>query len=122
MNRRAFISGVAAITGLRAGEPQRELLMPSDSADDLGFRLMWYNPVSAIDQRSYRLAISGLIEKPQSLAIGDLRGLPQEAQSSRLKCVQCWSSRHWLDQFRLISGFLGERGNMHPSSHLRPRR
>jgi hypothetical protein len=43
MNRRAFISGGAAISGLRAGE----LRMPSDSADGLGFWLMRYSLVSS---------------------------------------------------------------------------
>jgi DMSO/TMAO reductase YedYZ molybdopterin-dependent catalytic subunit len=115
MNRRAFISGVAAVAGLRAGEPQRELLMPSDSADELGFRLMWYNPVSAIDQHSYRLAISGLIEKPQSLSIADLRRMPQETQSSRLKCVQCWSSRTQWGGLRF--GYLMELAKPKKTAH-----
>lgn len=54
---------------------------------------MWYNPVPPIDQRTWRLKISGLVEKPQTLHLGELRKLPQETQNSRMKCVQCWSSR-----------------------------
>jgi methionine sulfoxide reductase catalytic subunit len=100
MNRRVFMSGMAAFQGLRAADNERGLLMPSDTPDDMGFRLMWYNPVAPIDQRSYRLSISGLVDKPQSLAIQDLRRLPQETQSSRLKCVQCWSSRTQWGGFR----------------------
>lgn len=66
MNRRAFISGVAAIAGLRAGESQRKLLMPGDDAGKLLLRLRCYNPAAAADQSSCRVAISGLIEAPQS--------------------------------------------------------
>lgn len=92
MKRRAFLSGVA-LAGMRAAEPQRELLLPSDQPDEFGFRLMWYNPVPAPDLRAFRLRISGLVEKPQLLSLEELRRLPQEVQNSRLKCVQCWSSR-----------------------------
>jgi DMSO/TMAO reductase YedYZ molybdopterin-dependent catalytic subunit len=99
MNRRAFLSGVA-VAGLRAAEPQPELLFPSDEPDEFHFRLMWYNPVPAIDPRTYRLRIGGLIEKPQDLSLEDLRRLPRETQNSRLKCVQCWSSRTEWGGFR----------------------
>jgi len=93
MNRRIFVSGIAGLAGMRAADPRRELLLPSDQPDELGFRLMWYNPVAALDQRAYRLTLGGLVDKPQSLSLEDLRRLPQEAQNSRMKCVQCWSSR-----------------------------
>lgn len=99
MNRRAFVGGMAAMASSRA-DPQRDLLMPSDTPDELKFRLMWYNPVPPIDERSYRLTASGLVEKPQTFTIDDLRRLPQETQSSRMKCVQCWSSRTQWGGFR----------------------
>jgi DMSO/TMAO reductase YedYZ molybdopterin-dependent catalytic subunit len=99
MNRRAFLSGVA-VAGLRAAEPPRQLLLPSDEPDEFHFRLMWYNPVAALDPRVYRLQVGGLIEKPQSLSLEDLRRLPQETQNARLKCVQCWSSRTEWGGFR----------------------
>lgn len=100
MNRRVFVSTVASLAGLRAADTQRDLLMPSDKPDEFGFRLMWYNPIAALDQRLYRLKVGGLIEKPQSLSLDDLRRLPRETQSSRLKCVQCWSSRTQWGGFR----------------------
>ncbi len=61
---------------------------------------MWYNPVPAIDAATYQLKIHGLVEKPRSLAIADLRHFPQESQSSRMKCVQCWSARTNWGGFR----------------------
>ena len=99
MNRRAFLSG-AALAGIRAAEAQRGLLLPSDVPDEFGFRMMWYNPVPAQDLRAYQLRISGLVDKPQSLSVEDLRRLPQETQNSRMKCVQCWSSRTDWSGFR----------------------
>lgn len=114
MNRRAFLSGVA-LAGMRAADAQRELLMPSDQPDEYNFRLMWYNPVPALDLRTYQLRIGGLVDKPQTLAVADLRRLPQETQSSRLKCVQCWSSRTEWGGFRF--GHLMELAKPQKTAH-----
>jgi sulfoxide reductase catalytic subunit YedY len=101
MNRRRFLASAAAsATGLTAGAVKGKLLLPSDEPDELGFRLMWYNPVAAIDITSYQLTIRGLVEKPQVLSLEQLRRFPQETQSSRLKCVQCWSARTNWGGFR----------------------
>ena len=79
---------------------QHELLVPSDVPDEFGFRIMWYVPVSPLDQATYQLKVSGLVEKPQSFSLPQLRRFPQEAQNSRLKCVQCWSARATWGGFR----------------------
>src|ERR1700681_4624202 len=92
MNRRRFLSAAASLAVLQ-GDTRRDLLLPSDNPDELGFRLMWYNPVAPVDHHKYRLAVGGLADQPQSLSLEQLRRLPLEKQSSRLKCVQCWSSR-----------------------------
>ena len=104
MNRRRFLAAtaVASATGFAANEKSK-LLLPSDKPDELGFRLMWYNPVPPIDQNAYRLKIRGLVDKPQSLSVDQLRKLPHESQSSRMKCVQCWSSRASWGGFRAAS-------------------
>jgi DMSO/TMAO reductase YedYZ molybdopterin-dependent catalytic subunit len=96
MNRRLFIASVAA-AALR-GDTKR--LLPSDQADEYNFRLMWYNPVAAIDPASYRLQVKGLVDKPLSFSIADLRRLRHESQNSRLRCVQGWSARTDWGGFR----------------------
>src|SRR5579863_2253790 len=102
MNRRRFLAAaaVSAAVPLHADDPKGKLLLPSDEPDEFHFRLMWYNPVPALDPASYRLQISGLVEKPQSLALAELRRFPQESQNTRMKCVQCWSSRSTWGGFR----------------------
>lgn len=101
MNRRRFLAAAALTAGgLRADEPKRKLLLPSDEADEFGFRLMWYSPVPPIDPATYQLKVYGLVEKPQSLSMTQLRRLPQETQNTRMKCVQCWSSRATWGGFR----------------------
>ena len=104
MNRRRFIAAAASAAALPAGTKPK-LLLPSDEADELGFRLMWYSPVPPIDEATYSLRVGGLVEKPQSLALAQLRGLHQETQISRMKCVQCWSSRTSWGGFRAASLF-----------------
>lgn len=103
MNRRLFLAAAAA--GLRAAETKAadgksKLLLPSDQPDEAGFRLMWYNPVPPIDLSKYRLAVTGLVEKPMSMPLAQLKSLPHETQNSRMKCVQCWSSRTVWGGFR----------------------
>src|SRR5260370_12838080 len=97
MNRRLFIASAAA-AALRGAETK--LLLPSDKPDEFNFRLMWYSPVPPIDQATYRLKVSGLVDKPMSFAVADLRRFPQEAQNTRLKCVQCWAARADWGGFR----------------------
>ena len=100
MNRRRFLAAAVATTGLRAADEKPKLLLPSDEPDALGFRLMWYSPVPPIDAAKYQLKVRGLVEKPQVFSIADLRRIPQESQNSRMKCVQCWSSRTAWGGFR----------------------
>src|SRR5579884_1207577 len=97
MKRRVFVASAAA-AALRGA--QTNLLLPSDSPDEYNFRLMWYNPVPPLDQNAYRLQIKGLVDKPFSLSIAELRKLPHETQNSRMKCVQCWSARAEWGGFR----------------------
>jgi hypothetical protein len=55
MNRRRFpLAAGAGSAAIRAAEAK--LLLPSDQPDEHGFRLMWYNPVSPIDQKTWRRA------------------------------------------------------------------
>lgn len=97
MTRRLFIVSAAAAATLRG---DTKLLLPSDQADEYNFRLMWYNPVPSIDPVTYRLQVKGLVEKPLSFSIADLRRLPHDSQNSRLRCVQGWSARTDWGGFR----------------------
>ena len=76
------------------------MLLPTDMPDELGFRVMWYNPVAPIEKATYKLEIGGMVERPQELTVEHLQQFPQEEQSSRLKCVQCWSARTTWGGFR----------------------
>jgi methionine sulfoxide reductase catalytic subunit len=103
MNRRRFLAA-ASVAGVasraRAADEKSKLLLPSDEADEFGFRLMWYNPVPPLDASRFELKIHGLVDKAQSLSLAQLRRLPQESQNTRMKCVQCWSSRTTWGGFR----------------------
>lgn len=99
MNRRRFLLAAGAATGgVRAAETR--VLLPSDQADEHGFRLMWFNPVPPIDQKTWRLKIGGLVERPLEFSVSELRRFPRDMQDSRMKCVQCWSARTTWGGFR----------------------
>lgn len=97
MDRRLFMGSAVAATLWSADS---KLLLPSDKADEFNFRLMWYNPVPALDQKIYRLHVKGLVDAPLTLSVADLRRFPHESQNARMKCVQCWSARADWGGFR----------------------
>lgn len=99
MDRRSFLAAAAAAS-LRGDDSKPKLLLPSDEPDEYGFRIMWHNPTPALDRAAYKLQIKGLCDKPQVYTLDELHKLPQETQSSRMKCVQCWSSRAEWSGFR----------------------
>jgi methionine sulfoxide reductase catalytic subunit len=99
MNRRTFLASAAPLA-LRAADTKPKLLLPSDVPDESNLRIMWYNPVPPIDRKTYKLAIKGLVQKPLTVTLEQMRRLPQETQSSRMKCVQCWSARLSWGGFR----------------------
>lgn len=104
MKRRTILAGGFVGADLLAQAQKNagssRLLLPSDTPDEFHFKRMWYNPVPPIDAKSYRLQIKGLVEKPGSFTLDQLRALPREEQSSRMKCVQCWSARTKWGGFR----------------------
>ena len=94
MKRREFIgSGLVASVAVSASG-QSKLMLPTDKPDEFHLKTMWYNPVPPIDQAKWMLDIKGLVDRPQRLSVADLRKLPQQQRSARMKCVQCWSGRN----------------------------
>ena len=61
---------------------------------------MAFNPIPVPDVAQWTLSIAGLTQAPMTLKAGDLDRLPNIGQSSRLKCVQCWSGRVKWEGFR----------------------
>lgn len=74
--------------------------MPSDTPDEHNLRIMWYHPCPPIDQKAYRLQVKGLVDRPLALSVAELRKFSPVTQSSRMKCVQCWSARNNWGGFR----------------------
>jgi methionine sulfoxide reductase catalytic subunit len=100
LDRRRFASTLAAAAAAAAQPADKRILLPSDTPDAFNLRIMWYHPCPPIDQRTYRLQVSGLVDQPLALSVPDLRKFPQIKQSSRMKCVQCWSARNNWGGFR----------------------
>ena len=57
------------------------------------FYINFWKPMRRINPETWRLKISGLCEAPKTFTLSELRNLPTRSQSSRLKCVECWSAR-----------------------------
>jgi len=99
--RRKLLQAMAAMPlGAAPQAGRRKLLLPSDTPCEHHLRLMWANPMPPVDPANWRLRIEGLVEKPFTMELAQLRRFPQENQNARLKCVQCWSAREDWGGFR----------------------
>jgi DMSO/TMAO reductase YedYZ molybdopterin-dependent catalytic subunit len=107
MSRRRFVrsallaGAAAAIPGrlLRAA-PSGKLILPTDTPDRHHLKVMAFNPIPPPDPHTWELTIGGLVAEPRRLSVADLARIPHITQSSRLKCVQCWSGRVLWEGFR----------------------
>src|SRR5688572_26105806 len=103
MDRRTFLhrvvmSGAAAGLGTRQAFAQAERrrsgwIIPTNKPDRFGLKVMAFNPIPVPDPKTWELTIEGVPGSPLRLKAADLDRLPRISQSSRLKCVQCWSGR-----------------------------
>ena len=57
------------------------------------FYINFWKPMRRINAETWTLRISGLCESPKTYTLAELKNLPTQSQSSRLKCVECWSAR-----------------------------
>ena len=119
MNRRAFIEtlvlsgasvGLTTAGALAQGQAERRRsgwIIPTNKPDRFGLKVMAFNPIPAPDPKTWVLSVEGLSGSPVQVTTADLDRLPRITQSSRLKCVQCWSGRvnwegfRWQDLLRL---------------------
>ena len=85
-------------SGTETARPK--LIIPTDIPDRFKAKVMEFNPVPPIDPARWELEIGGLVGRPLSLRLADIKRLPRVKQSSRMKCVQCWSARIDWEGFR----------------------
>ncbi len=57
------------------------------------WNVRYFQPYTPVDPAQWRLAAEGLVEAPQTFSLDELRALPRREQSTRMKCVECWSAR-----------------------------
>lgn len=102
----ALVTGTAAAfgpSGLAAERLPRRAgswILPTDTPDRFHLKVMAFNPIPVPDLRTWELTVTGLAAQILRLKAADLERLPRIAQSSRLKCVQCWSGRVRWEGFR----------------------
>jgi methionine sulfoxide reductase catalytic subunit len=111
MNRRTFLetavlsaaagfgSGVSAVAA-QTDRHSGKWIIPTNKPDRFGLKVMAFNPILVPDSTKWELSIEGLAHEAVRLRAGDLERFTRVAQSSRLKCVQCWSGRVNWEGFR----------------------
>lgn len=68
-----------------------------------GFYVRYYRPLEPIRRDDWTLAIEGLVRDAQELPYEDVLALPTRTQTSRMKCVECWSAVAEWQGFHLSS-------------------
>ena len=103
----AVAGGVTGLVRAQSGGRRAGWIIPTNKPDRFNLKVMEFNPIPAPDPKTWELSIEGAGESVR-LTLADLDKLPRIEQSSRLKCVQCWSGRvNWAgfrgqDLLRLI--------------------
>ena len=57
------------------------------------FYINFWKPMRRINIKTWKLKITDLVEVPKIFTLDELLSLSTHSQSSRLKCVECWSAR-----------------------------
>ena len=57
------------------------------------FYINYWKPMRRIDPQTWQLEVGGLCEAPATFTLADLQAFATRTQTSRLKCVECWSAK-----------------------------
>ncbi len=57
------------------------------------FYINYWKPLRRIKAKDWTLEVGGLCENTHTFTLDQLKNLPPITQSSRLKCVECWSAK-----------------------------
>lgn len=98
LNRRNFLWFLGATlatlalqaVGCKVPKPGGRLLKNENRGN---FYIRYYRPFLPVDPTTWRLRVEGLVERPLSLSLPELKAFPSRSQVSRLKCVECWSAK-----------------------------
>ncbi len=68
-----------------------------------GFYVRYYRPLEPIHRDAWTLEVDGLVRDARQLSYQDVLALPALSQTSRMKCVECWSAVAEWQGFHLSS-------------------
>ena len=88
-------------TALGAATPQRGKTVQNENRKDRNVR--YFKPFIPPKPEEWRLTVGGLVSTPLSLSLGDLQQVSFAEQTSRMKCVECWSFKATWGGFALSS-------------------
>jgi methionine sulfoxide reductase catalytic subunit len=103
----APLSAPPALAQAQAERRRAGWIVPTSKPDRFNLKVMAFNPIPAPDPKTWDLTIEGAGQPAIKVTLAELDKLPRVSQSSRLKCVQCWSGRvtwegfRWADLLRL---------------------
>lgn len=88
-----FISVLAVSFLMPDSSEAKEIQRMLENEDREGFYIRFYKPFKPVDPSKWTLRVGGLCSNPQSFNLASLKKLKKETQTSRMKCVESWSSK-----------------------------
>lgn len=65
------------------------------------FNVRSFKPFTPAKKKEWYLFVGGLVKNPKTLYYKDIIALKSETQTSRLKCVECWSAKAKWEGFSM---------------------
>ncbi len=95
------LGAIGVLTGRRVADVEQRLVAPLQNRDPTGLTqflpagggFRYYSVTSSVPQRTattYRLQVSGLVDRPVTLSLDDLHRLPQTSLTRDFQCVTGW--------------------------------
>jgi len=123
-NRRSFLKAFSALglallpgKGYAVPDYRNDKNFPKEyvqNRDIPEFHIRSANPFLGVDIDNWGLMVGGNVKNKLALGYEDLFGFKTHTQTSRLKCVECWSAKAKWQGFRFEE--LVERAEPHPSA------
>jgi methionine sulfoxide reductase catalytic subunit len=95
-------AGQPAATATPMGAAEPGTILGNENIPE--FYVRYYRPFPAPDPATWQLTVDGLVEAPVQLTLAQIqRELAYREQNTRMKCVECWSSRATWGGFNYAS-------------------
>jgi DMSO/TMAO reductase YedYZ molybdopterin-dependent catalytic subunit len=90
--RQVAPAGTPGATAAPSSPSAGPSVTPAPATRNWKWEIRWIGSRPKVDPAAYQLRIDGLVERPQTLTLAQVKALPSATERVRMKCVECWSA------------------------------